>query len=155
MTLNPLERKRKATEYFYEGYNCAQAVALAFEDLLGMDRKSLLRMVSSMGGGMGRLREVCGGVSVMFLVFGAVCGYDDPTDLDLKAAHYARIQELAARFKERNKTLICRELLGETGKNTTPVPDKRTKEYYDSRPCPRLVGECAEILAEYLNSCVF
>ncbi len=144
-------RGKKATEYFLSGYNCTQAVALAFSDLLDMDRSLLLRMSSSFGGGMGRLREVCGTVSGMFLVAGMLYGYEDPKAYEEKAAHYGRIQELAARFREQQGSIVCRELLGLSSKQDDPVPERRTPEYYQKRPCPQLAGLAAAILEQFIE----
>lgn len=143
-------RGRAAMEYFLEGYNCTQAVTLAFADLLDMDDKMLLRMSSSFGGGMGRLREVCGTVSGMFLVAGLLYGYDDPKAFEEKAEHYGRIQELAKRFREQQGSIVCRELLGLDGKTDNPVPERRTAEYYKKRPCPQLAGLAAALLEEFI-----
>ena len=144
-------RKEKAMQLFEEGYNCAQSVFLAFEDLHGMDRKAAAALSSSFGGGMGRLREVCGAVSGMFLVAGALYGYDDPKAREEKAAHYARIQELAAAFEKENGSIVCRELLGLSVKREAPVPEARTEEYYKKHPCKELVGQAAEILEQYIE----
>ena len=144
-------RKEKAMQLFEEGYNCAQAVVLAFEDLHGMDRKAAAALSSSFGGGMGRLREVCGAVSGMFMVAGMLYGYDDPQAREEKSEHYARIQELAAAFEKENGSIVCRELLGLSVKKQEPTPEVRTAEYYKKRPCKELVGQAAEIMEEYLE----
>lgn len=144
-------RKEKAMQLFEEGYNCAQSVFLAFEDLHGMEPKAAAALSSSFGGGMGRLREVCGAVSGMFLVAGALYGYDDPKAGEEKMAHYARIQELAAAFEKENGSIVCRELLGLSTKREAPVPEERTAEYYKKRPCKELVGQAAEILEQYIE----
>lgn len=140
----------KAKELFLEGYNCSQAVAGAFAKEMGMDFKTVARMVSSFGGGMGRLREVCGTVSGMFFVVGALYGYDEPGDFQGKKELYARVQDLAGRFKEKAGSIVCRELLGLEGKDTNPVPMERTKEYYERRPCPDMAKLAADILEEYI-----
>lgn len=144
-------RKEKAMQLFEEGYNCAQSVFLAFEDLHGIDQKTAAALASSFGGGMGRLREVCGAVSGMFLVAGVLYGYDDPKAGEEKAEHYARIQELAAAFEKENGSIVCRELLGLSVKKEAPVPEARTAEYYKKRPCKELVGQAAEILEQYIR----
>ena len=107
-------RGQRAQGLFLQGYNCTQAVVLAFDDLLGMDWDALARLSSSFGGGMGRLREVCGAVSGMFLVAGILYGYDVPgaEGQELKAAHYKRIQQLAKAYQDVNGSIVCRELLG-------------------------------------------
>lgn len=100
---------------------------------------------------MGRLREVCGTVSGMFLVAGALYGYDDPKSREDKAEHYARIQELAGRFEEQHGSIVCRELLGLTVKREAPLPEERTPDYYKKRPCPELAGCAAEIMEAYIR----
>lgn len=145
-------RGRAARDNFLAGYNCAQAVALAFSDLLDMDEKTLLRMSSSFGGGMGRLREVCGTVSGMFIVAGLLYGYDDPRAFEEKSAHYARIQELARVFRAYQGSIVCREILGLGRGEDSPVPEKRTPEYYQKRPCPQLAGLAAAILEHFLET---
>ena len=138
-----------AKTYFKEGYNCAQSIALAFCDEIGIEKTKLLRMVSSFGGGMGRLREVCGAVSGMFFVAGALYGYDDPKYMHAKKEHYARIQELAAQFRAQTGSIVCRELLGLEGKDQSPVPSARTEEYYKKRPCPEMIAIAAQIMEAY------
>lgn len=145
------EKSEQAKAYFKEGYNCSQSVALAFCDEIGIDKTKLLRIVSSFGGGMGRMREVCGAVSGMFFVAGALYGYDQPKDPEAKKVHYARIQELAARFKAETGTIICRELLGLEGKDNSPVPSERTPEYYKKRPCGEMIALAAGIMETYLQ----
>jgi len=146
-----MTRKEIAMEYFAEGYNCAQAVALAFCDLLPMEKDTLARLTSSFGGGMGRLREVCGAVSGMFAAAGLLYGYDDPKARAEKADHYARLQEMAKAFEKENGSIVCRELLGLTVKHDAPTPEARTDAYYKKRPCKELVGCAAEILEKYLE----
>ena len=141
---------KKAMDLFKEGYNCSQAVFLAFEDKLHIDRNVALKLSSSLGGGMGRLREVCGAVSGMFLVSGVLYGYDDPKDYDKKTEHYARIQQLAKEFETQNGSIICRDLLGLGKEKEGPAPDKRTDEYYKKRPCAELVGMAAAIMEQYI-----
>ncbi len=144
-------RKEKAMALFEEGYNCAQSVFLAFEDMHGIDKKKAAALSSSFGGGMGRLREVCGAVSGMFMTAGVLYGYDDPKAKEEKAEHYARIQELAAAFEKENGSIVCRELLGLSVKKEAPTPEARTAEYYKKRPCKELVGQAAEILEQYIK----
>ena len=146
-----MTRKEKAMAYFRQGYNCAQAVVLAFADLTDMDEATLSRMSCSFGGGMGRLREVCGTVTGMFLVTGLLRGYDGAETGEVKAAHYARIQALAKEFEKQNSSIVCRELLALRQKHRDdPTPEARTEVYYAGRPCVELVGSAAEILENYL-----
>ena len=149
--MNPEEKSNLAKCYFEEGYNCAQAVLLAFGEETGLAPDQAARLTSTFGGGMGRLREVCGAVSAMFMVEGLLRGYDDPKAKEEKADVYARVQALAASFKDKNHSIICRDLIQDT--QTTPgiVPEERTKEYYERRPCGCYVADAAYIIAEALG----
>lgn len=146
-----MTRKEAAMAHFREGYNCSQSLVLTFADLLPLEESVLLKMSSSFGGGMGRLREVCGSVSGMFLVCGLLYGYDGPETGPVKAEHYARIQELARRFEEKHGSIVCRELLGLSVRRESPVPEARTAEYYRKRPCPEIIGDAAEILERFIS----
>lgn len=141
----------RAKKLFCEGYNCSQAVFAAFCDVTGIEQETALKISSSFGGGMGRLREVCGAVSGMFMVAGAVYGYSDPKNFRIKSEHYERIQELAKVFRENNGSIVCRELLGIDGKDNSPTPSKRTNQYYKKRPCAELVEMAADIMDDYIG----
>lgn len=144
-----LKHSQIAANYFNNGYNCAQSVFLTYAKDFGITEDMALKLSSSFGGGMGRLREVCGAVSAMFMVAGLAKGYTEPNNDTLKAEHYKRIQELTKQFKEKHGTIICRELLGETdGKDSSFVPSKRTAEYYTKRPCEQFIKDACEILDE-------
>ncbi len=142
--------KELAKSYFLEGYNCAQAVVLAFHEELGLDKKAAACMASCFGGGMGRLREVCGTVSGMLMVLGLLKGYYDPKDQEGKKALYAQVQQLAGTFQKHNGSIICRELLGLDHHTDEPTPSERTPEYYKKRPCADLAADAAEILEQFL-----
>jgi len=142
---------QKAMTLFKEGYNCSQSVFLAFEDQYEINRREALMLSSSFGGGMGRLREVCGAVTGMFMVAGLLYGYDNPNDIEAKACHYERIQELAEIFENNNNSIICRTLLGLDTKKDGPMPEKRTEAYYTRRPCVRLIGTAAAIMEDYIK----
>lgn len=141
-----MEHAERARQLFLQGYNCAQAVICAFEDMTGLDRETSARLASAFGGGMGRLREVCGTVSGALLVLGLVCGYADPQDQEAKKAHYRRVQEFARRFREKNGSIVCRELLHGVEIAPGPDPEARTPEYYAKRPCPQLAYDAAAVL---------
>ncbi|MBE7026148.1 MAG: C_GCAxxG_C_C family protein [Ruminococcaceae bacterium] len=144
-----MDRADKAKNLFKNGYNCAQAVMCAFCDLTGMDEKTAYTLASSFGGGLGRLREVCGAVSGMAMVAGLLYGYTKEDEPSKKAEHYALIQTLANKFKEQTGGVVCRELLN--SKDTTPTPEKRTPQYYQKRPCAELVYLAAKIMQEYID----
>ncbi len=149
------EREKAAREAFLQGYNCAQAIMVAFQDVIGIEPETALRLASSFGGGMGRMREVCGSVSGIFMVAGLLYGYSDSREKDGKRALYAIVQELAARYRAEAGSIICRELLGMAGvaeaDNTDPEPGERTPEYYRKRPCEVKIGLAARILDEYMQ----
>lgn len=138
----------KAEALFKEGYNCSQAVVVAFCDVTKMDEKTALALSSSFGGGMGRLREVCGAVSGMFMVAGLLYGYTSSTDNEQKKEHYALIQAMAQKFKDKTGSIICRELLN--GPDNSPNPTLRTAEFYKKRPCSELVRICADIVDQVI-----
>lgn len=125
----------QAKKYYEEGYNCCQAVVLAYAAEIGLDKDALLRLSSSFGGGMGGLGEVCGAVSGMFLVLGALAGYDSSMNKGDKQLHYARIRASASRFSEKYGTLLCRELKSQEGGRAT---------------CAELVENAAEMLQDFL-----
>lgn len=141
-----------AKAYFLEGYNCAQAVALSFSDEIGMDKDTIAMLTSGYGGGMGRMREVCGSVSGAVFVLSALRGYSNPKDTDGKKELYADIQVIGSRFKDKNGSVVCKELLGLSNKVfDNPAPSERTEQYYKKRPCAELVKSSADILEQYLK----
>lgn len=171
IVLDSSERIEKAVSLFKQGYNCAQSVTAAFADLYDLTPEQALRISASFGAGIGRMREVCGAASGMFILAGLQCGSTTPGDAEGKKLNYEVVQMLAAKFRERNGSMICGELLGlRPGRNTiidsktadtsfaaqlistNPVPEARTEEYYKKRPCAKMVEEGARIFAEYLDS---
>jgi C_GCAxxG_C_C family probable redox protein len=141
-----------ARELFKKGYNCSQSVFAAFCDETGLDTETALKIASSFGGGMGRLREVCGAVTGMFMVVGMKYGYTDLSNKNAKAEHYELVQDLAKQFENENGSIICRELLGISIKHDNPIPEDRNDNYYKKRPCAELVEQAARILDEYIQS---
>ncbi|PKM40384.1 MAG: hypothetical protein CVV04_04060 [Firmicutes bacterium HGW-Firmicutes-9] len=150
--MNPTEKSQLAKRYFEEGYNCAQSVLLAFCKETGLSIGQAAKLASTFGGGMGRMREVCGAVSAMFMIQGLMEGYTDPKAKEEKAELYARVRDVAERFREKNHSIICRDLLIDV--QTTPggVPEERTQEYYERRPCGCYVEDAAGLIAEALNA---
>lgn len=142
-----MTRAEQAASYFHDGYNCAQAVAMAYADLLGMEPAQCAKAVSGFGGGFGRLREVCGAVSGMTFVISTLYGYDTP-DTEQQMATYALIQELAGKFQAQVGSIICRDILKNPPNDPAPTP--RTEEYYAKRPCARMVYLAASLVEEQL-----
>lgn len=146
-----MTRAERAKSYFENGYNCCQAVVLAFEDLIGVDKDCLLKIASSFGGGFGRLREVCGAFSGASMVLGALFGYSQD-DGNAKMEHYALVREIADKFKELNGgSIICKELIAGTEKLSSENPSVRTEEYKKKRPCYEIVKNTAQILENHLK----
>ena len=158
-TINIVERVEKARRLFKEGgYNCCQAVVLAYNDLFDLDDETAAAISSGFGGGMGRMREVCGSVSGMTLLAGLMKPASDPSVKDWRTANYALVQEMAGDFKALNGSIVCKELLGlvpmgsgSPAPKESPVPSDRTPEYYKKRPCEELVGIAARIVGEKLK----
>ncbi len=144
----------QAMANFAAGYNCCQAVLLAFSDFTGLETELASTIAAPLGGGMGRLREVCGAVSGMFLVSGFLTdGASDIANREAKKQCYATVQGLASEFRASNGSIICRELLSsDVVSDKSSVPAERTAEYYKKRPCKELVGDAARIVAEYINN---
>jgi len=145
------EKAKKARKYHEEGYNCCMSVVKPFVEEMDVDQDLVMKIASSLGGGLGYLREVCGAVSGMAVVLGIKYGYlqgfKDEDDKKAKAEHYARVKLLGDRFKEKTGALTCRALL-HMDENDQPLPG-----YEDApKPCPNLVETAAEILADYIAS---
>ena len=137
-----------AGDLFLEGFNCAQAVAVAFCDVTGLEKNQTAKMVSAFGGGMGRLREVCGAVSGMLMVLGLLYGYDEEDGDPKKKQLYKDVQALAGKFREECGSIICREILKNPPSDPNPSP--RTAEYYAKRPCARMVMTAAKLMDDFI-----
>lgn len=146
-----MEKGEKAKKLFESGYNCSQAVVLAFQEELGLDEGVLKCISSGFGGGMGRLREVCGAVSGAVMVIGALRGSEDPKDHGAKKQLYETVQKQALQFKEENGSYICRELLAGVPVDSSATPEQRSESYYKKRPCGELVRLSAEICEKILQ----
>ena len=152
MTNEEIEaRAQRATDLFKQGYNCSQAVFASCADIYGVTDESLaLRLSASFGGGMGRMRMVCGAASGMFMLAGLQNGSSTPHDNEGKMANYAFVQQLAGEFKAQYGSLICAELLGLAPKPQDPKPEERTQQYYEKRPCSEMVAEAVSIFLRNL-----
>ena len=150
-TLDVATRAEQAVAYFKSGYNCAQAVYMAYADLFGMDSMTAATIAAPMGAGIGRMREVCGTVSGAALVAGLAIPCDNPNDLTSKTRCYALVQQVAERFRQENGSIICRELLGIAPIKESPTPSPRTEAYYKKRPCVELVRMSATFIGEELK----
>jgi C_GCAxxG_C_C family probable redox protein len=152
MQINIEERKQKAVAYFKEGYNCSQSVVLAYADVFELDEELAKRISAPFGGGMGRLREVCGAVSGMFMLMGFQYPASDPTDKVAKTVNYAAVQRTANEFKTKFGSIICANLLDIKRQPQTAEPSDRNAEYYAKRPCAELVAYAAEIVGKEISN---
>ena len=146
-----MTRKELAEKLFFEGYACSQAVVLAFSDLVNMDQEELKKISLPFGGGIGRLRLTCGAYSGMLMVISLLfSNYEDVEENKLKT--YEIVRELAQRFKDKLGTISCKELLEKVNVivEIGGTPEKRTADYYKTRPCAKIVYEASKILEEYL-----
>lgn len=151
MTDEMTSKGEKAYNNFLSGYNCTQAVTVAFAEELGLDAETTARLSCGFGGGMGRMREVCGTFSGIVMVLSRLYGYSDPKDVKTKKELYEKIRALAERFRQANGSIICRELLGLDKAEESAEPEARTAEYYKKRPCPELCRCAADILEEFIS----
>lgn len=146
-------RVGRAVENFMQGYGCCQSVVAAFADLYGMTDDMAKRVGAGFGGGVGRMRMMCGAVSGIVVLVGLDCGQTEGSDREGKSACYKVVQELLAKSKAQNGSLICAEILGINGNEkaaSSYVASARTAEYYKKRPCAAKVECAARIFAEYL-----
>ena len=148
--INAEERAARAKEYFNQGYNCAQSVALAYADITNLDEEMVAKITASFGGGLGRLREVCGAVSGMAFLASFISPCPSADDAEAKKANYALVQEFAEQFRQQNGSIVCRSLLGLDRPKDEPTPSPRTAEYYKKRPCSEYVYDAALIVGKYL-----
>ena len=146
MTREEIEKRvDRAKALFKEGFNCSQAVCAACADLYGLDEQTALRVAASFGGGIGRMRQTCGAACGMFILAGLENGSATPGDAEGKKQNYVLVQDLAAKFKAENGSLICAELLGIAPKPENPTPAERTEAYYQKRPCVEMVANAVRI----------
>jgi C_GCAxxG_C_C family probable redox protein len=156
ITPQELERRvQRAVDNFMAGYGCCQSVVAAFADLYGMDETLAKKLAAGFGGGVGRLRMMCGAVSGIVMLVGLDSGQTEGSDREGKSACYKIVQDLLARSKEENGSLICAEILGLQGHEKAAcsyVASPRTAEYYKTRPCAAKVESAARIFADYLRN---
>lgn len=144
-----MSKREESEQLFRSGYNCAQAVIGVFCEELGLDFDTAMKLSEGFGGGMSRLRLTCGAVSGMTMAVGMLLSRG-AGEGNTRAVVYAKVQELAERFREKNGSVICADLLGLDRKKQEPVPEKRTEQYYKKRPCIGCIGDCVELIEQYL-----
>ena len=147
-------RVTRAVDNFMAGYGCCQSGVAAFADLYSLDDMLAKKIAAGFGGGVGRLRMMCGAVSGIVMLVGLDCGQTEGSDRDGKSACYKVVQELLAQSEAENGSLICAEILGLKGyekAHSSYVASPRTAEYYKKRPCAAKVESAARIFARYLQ----
>ena len=148
------ERVNRAVDNFMAGYGCCQSVVAAFSDLYGLDETLAKKIGAGFGGGVGRMRMMCGAVSGIVMLVGLDCGQTEGSDREGKSACYKVVQDLLEKSRQENGSIICAEILGIQGHDkahSSCVASPRTAEYYKSRPCAAKVESAARIFANYLK----
>lgn len=148
---NRVNRVEKAVNLFMEGYNCSQSIFTAYSDLYGLDMETSLKLSSGLGAGVGRTRQVCGAITGATMIISLEYSNGSLANAQNKSLVYKKVQEMISIFNEKHSTIICKELLGNIANKTSPVPDERTKEYYQKRPCVQVVYDAAQALEAVLN----
>lgn len=146
------KRQELAESYFLEGYNCSQALILAFSDLINIEKKELVKLASSFGGGMCRYRSSCGALSSSMMIIGLIFGYDTPETGEKKQKLYEIGQEFISIFNTNYNYTNCSDLLGEIGKENSPKPTPRDINFYTQRPCKNIIGKTAFLLTNFIDS---
>lgn len=107
-----------------KGYNCAQAVACTYCDLVGVDEETMFKMTEALGLGMGGMLGTCGAVSGACVLAGMKRSTGNLEKPDSKAESYKLSREILKQFAEQNQSVVCKELKGvETGKVLRACPD--------------------------------
>ena len=148
-------RVARAVDYFMQGYGCCQSVVAAFADIYGLDETLAKKIAAGFGGGVGRMRMMCGAVSGIVILTGLDCGQTEGSDREGKSACYKVVQDLLAKSREQNGSIVCAEILGIKGyekAHSSYVASERTAEYYKTRPCAAKVESAARIFADYLKN---
>lgn len=148
-------RVARAVDYFMQGYGCCQSVVAAFADIYGLDETLAKKIAAGFGGGVGRMRMMCGAVSGIVMLTGLDCGQTEGSDREGKSACYMVVQDLLAKSREQNGSIVCAEILGIKGyekAHSSYVASERTAEYYKTRPCAAKVESAARIFADYLKN---
>jgi C_GCAxxG_C_C family probable redox protein len=143
-------RSQRAVELFNSGASCSQSIVTAYADMFGINAETAMRLSCGFGGGVGRMREVCGVISGMAMLAGLKLGSTSPDDTEGKKRTYETIQKMADEYKKRFGSIICRDLLASLKPGTEPKPSPRTETYYKERPCAKFVEAGAEILERVL-----
>ena len=142
-----MNRIEQAVACFKEGFSCSQAVLSTYGPTLGLDRKTALRVSGAFGGGMGRMGQTCGAVTGAFMVIGLKYGKTRAEDNQTRDKAYSLVREFVDRFKSRNGSIVCKELLG--CDMSTPEGRKLSEEKkLVASVCPKFVQDACEIIEQ-------
>lgn len=145
-----MSNPERAEALFKQGYSCSQAVLAAFGEQFGLSRELALHIAGAFGGGMGRMGETCGTVTAAIMVLGLKFGCTTADDLKARENGYAVAREFIHRFKGRNISVLCRDLL-DCDISTSEGMKRAREEGLIKQHCPRFVKDAAEILDQLLE----
>ncbi len=146
-----MTRVEEAVACFQGGCSCSQAILATYGPLFGMDRQTALKVAAGFGGGMGRMADTCGAVTGAFMILGLKWGGATAEEKETKERVYGLVRQFAARFRVRNGSLACRDLLGCDISSAEGLGLARKRNLFRTR-CPKIVQDAAEILEELLEA---
>jgi C_GCAxxG_C_C family probable redox protein len=144
-----VNKVEQAVSCFKEGFNCSQAICSAYGQEYGLDYKTALKVSCGFGAGMGRMAETCGVVTGAYMVIGLRYGGSDVLDVSAKEKTYELVREFSEKFKSRNGSIICKELLGVDISTAEGLKAAKQRDIHGTC-CQKFVGDAAEILEEML-----
>lgn len=142
-------KSQQAIAEFDKGCNCCQSVLSVYAEEFGLDRDIAMKLSSGLGGGMGRMGEICGVVSAAFMVIGLNFGSAEPGQSQERQRTFELAEKFAESFKARNNSVICRDLLGFD--MSTAQGKEAAKEPGSFEICPKIMRNAIEILEEILH----
>jgi len=145
-----MNKSEIASEYMRKGFNCTQSIIKAYASEVGMKEEDAVRMASALGGGVGRNGHICGAVSGAALIIGMKFGTTDPANFQAKEIAYNKTNELLEKFREENKSILCKELIPYDMKNPEELKKAREAGVFDKQ-CPLYVSSAGRILESIIN----
>jgi len=145
-----MNRVERVVSCFKEGFSCSQAMLSTYGPQLGLNHELALKVSGAFGGGMARIGETCGAVTGAFMVIGLKYGKTKVEDEQTKEKTYSLVREFVDRFKFRNGSIVCRELLG-CDISTPEGRDLAKEKNLFATLCPKFVQDAAEIIEQILE----
>jgi len=143
------ERVEGAVAHFADGYLCSQSVLLVYAEELGLDPGMAAKIAAPFGAGMGRMGWTCGAVTGALMAIGLRYGFDTAGDVETKELMYEKERQFLAAFAARNRSVVCRELLGRDLSTPEGLEAARQEGLFETR-CPGYIRDAVEILGELL-----